>query len=121
METHKCSVCSKRFTGRKKKYCSQTCADRAANLKRRYAITSDEVVAMYRKQSGRCGICDIPIDIHELGFTKHTAAQIDHLHGSSHVRGLLCSECNLGLGKFRDNRKILESAIEYLTKTYKKD
>lgn len=121
METHKCQVCSEKFTGRKKKYCSQTCADRAANLKRRYGLTSSEVVDMYRKQSGRCGICDIPIDIHELGFTKHTPACIDHLHGSSHIRGLLCNECNKGLGMFKDNRKNLQSAIDYLTRTYKKD
>lgn len=121
MEKHKCLVCSEKFSGRKKKYCSQTCADRAANLKRRYGITSEEVVQMYRDQSGRCGICDIPIDIHELGFTQHTAAHIDHLHGSVHVRGLLCSPCNLGLGHFKDNRKVLQSAIEYLTMTYKKD
>ena len=120
-EKHKCFVCSSYFTGRKKRYCTQTCADRAANLKRRYGITSEEVVQLYRDQSGRCAICDIPVDIHELGFTRHIPAHIDHLHGSSHVRGLLCPECNKGLGMFRDNRRILENAIRYLTVTYKKD
>lgn len=118
---HKCQVCSIKFTGRKRKYCNQSCADRAANLKRRYNLTSVEVVDMYRKQSGRCGICDIPIDVHELGFTEHEQACIDHLHGSTHIRGLLCGECNMGLGKFKDNRRFLESAIKYLTRTYKKD
>ena len=118
---HKCKVCSTRFTGRKRKYCTQTCSDRAANLKRRYGITSEEVVQMYRDQAGRCHICDVPVDIHELGFTKHTPAQIDHLHDSTHVRGLLCSHCNLGLGHFKDNRRVLENAIKYLTITYKKD
>lgn len=118
---HKCQVCSSHFKGRKRKYCTQTCADRAANLKRRYGLTSVQVVDMYRDQSGRCGICDIPIDVHELGFTEHAPACIDHLHGSVHVRGLLCSECNKGLGMFKDNRNILEKAIQYLTETYKKD
>lgn len=118
---NKCQVCSTLFEGRKKKYCSQNCADRAANLKRRYGLTSVTVVAMYRKQAGRCGICDVPIDIHELGFTEHTPACIDHLHGSDHVRGLLCNECNKGLGMFKDSRKMLQSAIQYLTRTYKKD
>lgn len=120
-DKHKCHVCSKQFEGRKKKYCTQTCNDRASNLKRRYGITSDEVISIYKKQSGRCGICDVPIDIHELGFTRHTPANVDHLHGSTHVRGLLCSECNKGLGMFKDNRKLLRGAIEYLTRTYKKD
>lgn len=118
---HKCHVCSSLFTGRKRKYCSDICATRAANLKKRYGITSDQVVNIYRKQAGRCGICDTPVDIHELGFTEHTQACIDHLHGSEHVRGLLCNECNKGLGMFKDSRKMLQSAIEYLTRTYKKD
>jgi len=118
---HKCEVCSKHFTGRKRKYCTQNCADRAANLKRRYNLTSIEVVNIYRTQAGRCAICDLPIDVHELGFTEHARACIDHLHGSDHVRGLLCSECNKGLGMFRDNRNTLEKAIKYLTETYKKD
>jgi hypothetical protein len=30
------------------------------------------------------------------------------------VRGLLCSECNLGLGNFGDNIKVLAKAIIYL-------
>lgn len=118
---HKCKVCSSKFSGHKRKYCNQTCADRAANLKRRYNITSEAVVQMYRDQAGRCMICDVPVDIHELGFTEHTPAQIDHLHGSNYVRGLLCTHCNLGLGHFKDNRKVLASAIKYLTKKYKKD
>lgn len=117
----KCQVCSGSITNNARKYCSTTCATRAANLSRRYSVTSSQVVEMYRQQSGRCGICDVPIDIHELGFTEHTPAQLDHLHGSNHVRGLLCTECNLGLGKFKDNRVLLKNAIKYLTRTYKKD
>lgn len=118
---HKCKVCSEYFDGRKRRYCTPICSQRAANLKKRYGITSEEVVQMYRKQSGRCGVCDTPVDIRELGFTRHTAACIDHLHGSTHVRGLLCSECNKGLGMFKDNRGVLAMAIKYLTRTYKKD
>lgn len=120
-EEQKCHVCSGKFTGRKRKYCTTTCAGRAANLQRRYGITSEQVVDIYKRQAGRCGICDIPVDIHELGFTEHTPACIDHLHGSTHVRGLLCNECNIGLGKFKDSRSILKNAIRYLTRTYKKD
>ena len=32
------------------------------------------------------------------------------------VRGLLCSDCNLGLGKFKDNTQSLSNAIKYLKK-----
>ena len=121
MDSKKCQVCSIKFKNKNKKYCSVACRVRANNLKRRYGLTSTEVVDMYRKQSGRCGICDLPVDLHELGFTLHAPACIDHLHGSTHVRGLLCNECNKGLGMFKDNRNFLQSAIKYLTRTYKKD
>jgi hypothetical protein len=30
------------------------------------------------------------------------------------VRGLLCHNCNKGLGNFRDNIEFLESAVSYL-------
>ena len=32
------------------------------------------------------------------------------------MRGLLCQQCNLGLGCFKDNPTILMNAIEYLSK-----
>jgi len=30
------------------------------------------------------------------------------------ARGLLCDRCNVGLGRFKDNKKLLASAILYL-------
>lgn len=39
---------------------------------------------------------------------------IDHNHSTSEVRGLLCTNCNAGLGHFRDNQETLLRAIEYL-------
>jgi len=43
---------------------------------------------------------------------------IDHCHASKHIRGILCSKCNTGLGLFRDNPDFLLGAINYL-KTFK--
>lgn len=39
---------------------------------------------------------------------------IDHDHLTGAVRGVLCRPCNLGLGYFRDNPRVLVSAITYL-------
>jgi hypothetical protein len=37
------------------------------------------------------------------------------LHGSSgKVRGILCNECNRGLGYFHDNKEALMNAAKYL-------
>lgn len=117
---NKCKVCRKKFDGRKKKYCNNACSIRAANLRRRYNVTSDYIVKLYKDQAGSCAICDISVDIHELGFCIETKAHIDHLHGTEVIRGLLCGECNMGLGKFKDNRNSLKKAIKYLGNTFKR-
>ena len=48
---------------------------------------------------------------------SHEALVIDHNHQTNHIRGVLCHHCNSGLGLFRDNPAILESAIDYLKRS----
>lgn len=47
-------------------------------------------------------------------FDKRRELYIDHDHNTNKVRGLLCSNCNTALGKFKDDILILEEAIRYL-------
>ena len=39
---------------------------------------------------------------------------VDHCHVGGEVRGLLCSNCNVGLGMFADNPEALEAAARYI-------
>ena len=39
---------------------------------------------------------------------------IDHCHKTGAVRGVICNQCNLGLGQARDSVNILQSCIAYL-------
>lgn len=39
---------------------------------------------------------------------------IDHNHQNREIRGLLCGQCNTGLGMFCDSPSILEAAVTYL-------
>lgn len=76
-------------------------------LKKQYGITETDFQNMLSKQNNRCLICD-------NNFEK--TANIDHCHDTGEVRGLLCWNCNIGLGYFKDSIENLSSAIEYLKK-----
>lgn len=55
-----------------------------------------------------CEICNKPLLVKEKHF--------DHDHSNGKYRGLLCRNCNFGLGNFLDNIENLKSAIRYLEK-----
>lgn len=67
---------------------------------------------LFTEQGGRCGICKR----HQAELKK--ALAVDHDHKTGRVRGLLCRQCNSGLGHFMADSGIthLEEAIKYLTK-----
>ena len=75
---------------------------------------------MYKEQDGRCAICGIKGDVSELGFTKRELLCVDHDHDSHAIRGLLCSPCNLGIGKLADDPVIVQNAVNYLIKHNRK-
>ncbi|MFG2001358.1 endonuclease VII domain-containing protein [Spirillospora sp. NPDC048911] len=43
-----------------------------------------------------------------------SAAHVDHCHETGAVRGLLCPECNTGMGQLRDDPATLRRAADYL-------
>lgn len=81
-------------------------------LKYKYGITKQQYKNLCDSQNGRCAICE-----KELDMAKNTC--IDHDHKTGKIRGILCSNCNRGLGGFMDNQEFTRSATEYLIK-YKK-
>lgn len=58
----------------------------------------------------RCDICGK----HESVLNK--ALSVDHCHNTSFVRGILCQRCNIGLGMFDDDPRLLRAAADYLIK-----
>lgn len=82
---------------------------RQTNYRIKYGLELVQVEAMLEAQNGLCAICEAPII---LG--GRSGAKVDHDHKTNRVRGLLCSRCNVALGSFRDDPKILAAAITYL-------
>lgn len=81
--------------------------NRAGLLWARYRIRVSEYDEMVELQGGLCAICGRLDDAREY-------LSVDHCHTTGEVRGLLCSHCNLGLGKFSDDPETLRRAIRYL-------
>lgn len=82
---------------------------RDTRLRNQFGITAHEYDEQLELQGGGCAICRT--DIESNGGRR---LAVDHCHNSGRVRGILCSECNLGLGKFKDDPILLSRAIEYL-------
>lgn len=88
-------------------------------LKRMYGLSQDEYDAILEAQGGVCFICG-PVT-KRSGKSKRLA--VDHDHSccpgprscGKCVRGLLCSDCNQTLGRFRDNPGCFTRGYEYLT------
>lgn len=85
-------------------------------LKKVYGITFEDYISMLQLQKGQCRICSC--DLTALGRRidgkTYLRAFVDHDHRSGKIRGLLCSECNICLGKFADDPELLRSAAIYL-------
>ena len=96
-------ICEKK----RHRYHSQSPEEKRRDLlMRNYGITPDAYERMYRDQGGACAICRV----------HHECLCVDHCHRTQRVRGLLCQNCNHGLGKFKDDAMLLTRAIEYLGK-----
>jgi hypothetical protein len=73
-------------------------------LWRRYRMSLADYDALLARQGGACGICR----------KKKRPLCVDHCHVTGKVRGLLCHNCNLGLGHFDDDPVLARAAAAYL-------
>lgn len=80
-------------------------------LKRDYSMTQEDYVKMLNNQKGKCAICGT-----EKPTGKWKVFAVDHCHTTGKIRGLLCNECNRGMGLLGDNVERLRKAAEYLDK-----
>ena len=80
-------------------------ARRKDNLKYRYGITEEQYDQMLEKQNHTCAICNEK--------PKGNLA-VDHCHTTGKVRGLLCANCNKGLGMFKEDENRMKKAMQYL-------
>lgn len=72
-----------------------------------YGVTKEDYYRMLAAQGGCCAIC-------KRLENKNKLFHIDHNHKTGRVRGLLCKNCNNGIGMLGDSITIIKSAAMYL-------
>lgn len=112
-----CNRCGKSFPIASAKTTKRICLDcyplwrqeySAIRLSRASGVTRT-VTELREKQRGRCAICDIPEE-----EAPKKRLHLDHDHKTGVIRALLCGNCNVGIGHFRESIELLQAAIDYL-------
>jgi hypothetical protein len=82
-------------------------------LMSQYGMTTEDYQKLFNKQNGVCAICNKRESAKSNGgYIKSLA--VDHCHTTGKIRGLLCQDCNLGIGKLKDDVALVEAALNYL-------
>lgn len=74
-------------------------------LRNRYGLTPEQYYGLVEKQKKKCAICG-----------QEKKLTVDHCHITGRVRGLLCGDCNTGIGLLKENIVTLKNAVWYLIK-----
>ena len=97
-----CIVCRKKKVKKGYVFCEVCLVKRRKN--KHYNPAPQFIKDCLRKQKRRCAIC-----------RKKKKLILDHCHKKNKKRGLLCNNCNVGLGMFKDSVKALKKATTYLS------
>jgi predicted RNA-binding Zn-ribbon protein involved in translation (DUF1610 family) len=80
---------------------------RDGHYKYKYGMTRQALDVLREQQGATCALC-------EGGLQGGRKEHVDHCHETGKVRGILCSECNTGIGKLRDDPALLRRAANYI-------
>ena len=98
----------------KRSKCRQLPENKKKNKKRarlkKYGLTFEQWDQMREDQNYKCLICST----HENDCQQETLC-VDHCHSTGNVRGLLCHNCNRGIGLLNDCPENIKRALEYLS------
>lgn len=76
-------------------------------IKHLYGLSKLEYNIILAAQNNSCAICETHISQLNRGLF------VDHDHTTGQVRGLLCQNCNTGIGMLKDDVKLLQNAVWY--------
>lgn len=83
-------------------------AARDSYCKNKYGISLEQYQERLAAQNNECVICRVKL------LASGSGTHLDHSHKTGKLRAFLCTNCNRGLGHFKDNPELLSKAAEYL-------
>ncbi len=89
--------------------------NRTRTLRIKYNLSREQYNQIYERQNGMCAICGRT----DSGMKHAPDLLVDHDHSTGENRGLLCCNCNAGIGQFKDDPALLTKAIVYLNQHQK--
>ena len=101
-----CRSCELKRKSKRDQRTKQQKAD--SELMRKYGLNSELRDKLAEIQGG-CGICGT-----KKPGGRYNTWNVDHCHHTGKVRGVLCWECNSGIGKLKDDPNLLRRAIQWL-------
>lgn len=111
-----CRACSRTTRAAERASWSEGQREAHQILKHRYKLTEAEYEELLIEQNGVCAICRRPeTALDRRGKVRRLS--VDHNHETGEVRGLLCCNCNRGLGSLEENPDFFLAAIAYLTRS----
>lgn len=88
------------------------------HYKRTYGITHEQYLKMCQDNNFQCYICKASKKVSGNGtIGSYDVLVLDHCHETNKIRGILCTDCNFGLGFFKDNINNLVASHLYLLET----
>ncbi len=78
---------------------------------KRLNLTVGSYRLLWESHGGRCAVCRCPES------SSGRTVNIDHDHATGKIRGLLCTPCNVTIGRIGDSIPHLERMIAYLSRT----
>lgn len=76
---------------------------RMLTILRKRGLTIDQYHSIAESQDFCCHLCNACVPL-----------QVDHHHGNGAVRRMLCRQCNVGLGQFKESPRLLRAAAAYI-------
>jgi Autographiviridae endonuclease VII len=110
---YQCRKCKAKH--RKQKYNYED--NRRRRLRNTYGITQRQYDRMLEEQGGVCASCKKPETHRRNNLSMQTdvirSLSVDHDHKTGDVRSLLCSSCNVALGRMNEDPERIRALADY--------